>query len=423
LNALGVSLPISPPQKSYVTRAILILSGLNLLDYVDRYVIAALASPIKLELGLSDRAFGLLGTAFFLVYLLSSPVFGYLGDRWGRIRLMAAGAMLWSLATSLAAWVSTYYGLLLARGLVGLGEASFGTLAPAYLADVLPITRRARYLGLFYATIPVGAALAYYFGGQLGYYWGWRWAFMLAGLPGLGLGLLIFTLPKQTAPAAPASEAFQTGGLRQPLLVAGELWKIPTFRRVTLGYGLLTFALGGLAFWMPRFLELHKGLSFKEANLLMALATTIAGGLGTLVGGLGGDWLFARSRRAHLWVGGLGVLTALPFGALAIFATQPLFYGVGLFAACFLLFLNPGVLTTVIVSVAGATRRATALALNIIIIHLVGDVPSPFLIGWVSDLAGLQYGVSLALVALAGSAMLLLSGIAVVSPDLARAGE
>ncbi|MDD3580803.1 MAG: MFS transporter, partial [Desulfobacca sp.] len=250
-------MPISPPQKSYVSRAILILTGLNLLDYLDRYVIAALATPIKLELGLSDRAFGLLGTAFFLVYLMSSPVFGYLGDRWGRIRLMATGAVLWSLATSLAAWVSTYSGLLVARGLVGLGEASFGTLAPAYLADVLPITRRARYLGLFYATIPVGAALAYYFGGQVGHCWGWRWAFLLAGLPGLGLGLLVFTLPKQSTPGAPVSESSQTGGVGQPLLVAAELWKIPTFRRVTLGYGLLTFALGGLAFWMPRFLELH----------------------------------------------------------------------------------------------------------------------------------------------------------------------
>ncbi len=410
-------------KNSNVPRAILILTGLNLLDYLDRYVIAALASPIKLELGLSDRAFGLLGTAFFLVYLSSSPVFGYRGDRWGRIRLMATGAGLWSLATSLAAWISTYTGLLVARGLVGLGEASFGTLAPAYLADILPISRRARYLGLFYATIPVGAALAYYFGGLVGHRWGWRWAFLLAGLPGLGLALLIFTLPQQSAPTGPDFEHYPKGGFRQPLAMALELWRIPTFRRVTLGYGLLTFALGGLAFWMPRFLEMHKGLSFKEANLLMALATTIAGGLGTLAGGLGGDWLFSISRRAHLWVGGLGVLAALPFGALAIFSTQPLFYGLGLFAACFLLFLNPGVLTTVIVSVAGVSRRATALALNIIIIHLVGDVPSPFLIGWLSDLAGLQYGVSLALLALAGSAGLLLSGIAVVAPDLARAGE
>lgn len=408
---------------SLQTRAILILTALNLLDYLDRYVIAALATPIKVELGLSNKAFGFLGTAFFLVYLISSPIFGHLGDRWGRIRLMALGAGLWSVATSLAAWISTYGGLLVARGLVGLGEASFGTLAPAYLADILPLSRRARYLGLFYTTIPVGAALAYYFGGLVESHWGWRWAFLLAGLPGLVLAGLILTLPGRTVAYSNVAEIPNRTGLRLLSRVALELWRISTFRRVTLGYGLLTFALGGLAFWMPRFLEVHKGLSLKDANVTMALATTIAGGFGTLAGGLSGDWLFRRSRRAHLWIGGLGILTALPFSAAAVFSPNPLIYKTGLFIAVFLLFLNPGVLTTVIVSVAGASRRATALALNIIIIHIIGDVPSPFLIGWLSDVANLQYGVSLALVALAGSAALLLSAIPVVTHDLAQAGE
>ncbi len=188
---------------------------------------------------------------------------------------------------------------------------------------------------------------------------------------------------------------------------------------MTTGYGFLTFALGGLAFWMPRFLEIHKGLTLKEANILMAVVTTVAGGLGTLAGGFGGDWLFRRNPRAHLWISGLGVALALPFGALAIFAVDPWIYKTGLFVSVFLLFLNPGLLTTLIVSVAGPTRRAIAVACNIIIIHLIGDVPSPFLIGWVADLAGLQWGVSLALVALTLSAIILLSGLPQVEKDLA----
>src|SRR4030042_757039 len=132
---------------SLPTRTLLILTSLNLLDYLDRYLIASLGSLVKAEMGLSDRAFGFLGTAFFLVYFLSSPIFGYLGDRYGRIRLMAGGAVLWSLATSLTYWVVSYPTLVLARGLVGVGEASFGTLAPAYLADHLPLNRRSRSLG------------------------------------------------------------------------------------------------------------------------------------------------------------------------------------------------------------------------------------------------------------------------------------
>lgn len=397
--------------------AVVVLTALNLLDYFDRYIVASVNTLIKQDLGLSDKAFGFLGSAFFLVYLASAPVFGFLGDRFGRRPFMVLGAALWSLATSLAYWVTTYPGLVVARGLVGLGEASFGTLAPAYLADMLPLAQRGRVLGIFYTTIPVGAALAYYCGGQVGAAWGWRWSFLLAGLPGLLLAALVFTLPTlgtrtnpQTA-ASPGRSPWQLQGIL-------ALFRIPTFLRVTIGYGFLTFALGGLAFWMPRFLEVDKGLTLKEANLLMALVTTVAGGLGTLAGGFGGDWLFRRTPKGHLLVSGLGVALALPCGALVILASQPWLYQTSLFVAVFLLFLNPGLLTTLIVSVAGQSRRATAVALNIIIIHFIGDVPSPFLIGWLSDLAGLAWGVSLALAALTVSAVILLSGLGGVARDL-----
>ncbi len=408
-----------PPSVSRrtVLWAVVVLTALNLLDYFDRYIVASVNTLIKQDLGLSDKAFGFLGSAFFLVYLASAPVFGYLGDRYGRRNFMFLGAALWSLATSLAFWVTTYPALVVARGLVGLGEASFGTLAPAYLADMLPLPQRGRVLGIFYTTIPVGAALAYYFGGQVGAAWGWRWAFLLAGLPGLITAGLVYTLPDPAAGSVGQTSDPHSVG-RTQLQGIIELFRIPTFVRVTIGYGFLTFALGGLAFWMPHFLEVDKGLSLKEANLLMALVTTVAGGLGTLAGGFGGDWLFRRTPKGHLLVSGLGVALALPFGALTIVAKEPWLYQTSLFIAVFFLFLNPGLLTTLIVSVAGPARRATAVALNIIIIHFIGDMPSPFLIGWLSDLAGLAWGVSLAMVALTISAVILLSGLRGVAADL-----
>jgi MFS transporter, Spinster family, sphingosine-1-phosphate transporter len=419
IDPLEVKILLMKPSFSRTTVfwAVFVLTGLNLLDYFDRYIVAAVNTLIKQDLGLSDKAFGFLGSAFFIVYLVAAPVFGYLGDRWGRRRFMVLGAVLWSLATSLAFWVTSYLGLVLARGLVGMGEGSFGTLAPAYLADMLPISKRARYLGIFYTTIPVGAALAYFFGGLVGASWGWRWSFLLAGLPGLIMAGLVYTLPQLSAPGT--ADSLHQPGLRLNLKMVLDLWRIPTFVRVTTGYGCLTFALGGLAFWMPRFLEIDKGLTLKEANLLMAVVTTVAGGLGTLTGGFAGDWLFRRNPRGHLWISGLGVALALPFGALAIFAMQPWAYTTGLFVSVFLLFLNPGLLTTLIVSVAGPARRAIAVAGNIIVIHLIGDVPSPFLIGWLADLAGLRWGVSLALVALTLSAIILLSGLPQVEKDLA----
>jgi MFS family permease len=410
--------------RSFTTRALLILASLNLLDYLDRYLVASLGSLVKADFHLSDEAFGFLGTAFFLVYFLTSPLFGYLGDRWGRLRLMAGGAVLWSLATSLTFWVPSYPFLVAARGLVGVGEGSFGTLAPAYLADILPLSGRSRGLGLFYLAIPLGSALAYLVGGLVGSHWGWRPAFLLAGLPGLALAGLIYRLSEVPAAVpAPELKADDPPTPSSPLTTYWQLFKIPTMRRVNLGYGLVTFALGGLAFWMPRYLEVAKGLNLSQANLLLFGSVALAGGLGTLIGGFLGSSLCSYTLGAPLWVSGLGVALALPLAAVAIFAAAPVLYIPALVGAIFLLFLNPGVLTAVVVSVAGPWRRAQAAALNIVVIHLIGDVPSPILIGWVSDLSSLKWGVSLTLVALAAGAVLIFAALPHLPADLAAAGE
>lgn len=402
------------------TRILLILTSLNLLDYLDRYLVASLGSPIKAELDLSGKAFGFLNTAFLLVYFATSPVFGYLGDRYGRHRLMAGGAVLWSLATGLTYWVTTYPALLLTRGLVGVGEASFGTLAPAYLADVLPVPRRSRALGLFYLAIPLGAALAYLAGGFIGKYFGWRPAFLLAGIPGLLLALAIRRLP--APPTLPSSADKDLPGISlSPLAAIRALWSIPTLRRVTLGYGMLTFTLGGLAFWMPQYLEKIKGLSLAHSNYLLFGSIAAAGTLGTLVGGILGSRLHRLTPSAPLWVSGLGLILAWPLAALVIFSPQPALYLPSLVVAIFLLFLHPGVITAVVVSVARPELRAQAVALNIIIIHLVGDAPSTVLIGWTADHFGLTWGVALTLVALGLAAILILTAIPHLILDLARA--
>ena len=302
---------------SFTTRALIILTSLNLLQYMDRYLIAALGTLVKGEIGLSDQAFGFLGTAFFLVYLLTSPIFGYLGDRWGHVRLMAWGAVLWSLATSWTYWVGSYLTLLLARGAVGVGEASFGTLSPAYLADILPLERRARALGWFYVALPVGSALAYLVGGLIGSHWGWRPAFLLAGLPGLAMAVLIRRLP-EVQPQAVPHPAPPTSA--SPWAAAMSLLKIPTMRWVSLGFGMVTFTLGGLAFWMPHFLQISKGLSLAQANLLLFASVAVAGALGTLTGGFLGDRFMPRTLNAPLWVSVLGIILGLPLAALAIFS-------------------------------------------------------------------------------------------------------
>lgn len=396
------------------TRILLVLTSLNLLDYLDRYLVAALGSPIKAELNLSGKAFGFLNTAFLAVYFLTSPVFGYLGDRYGRRLMMAGGAVLWSVATGLTYWVRSYPALLLTRGLVGIGEASFGTLAPAYLADVLPLSRRPRALGIFYLAIPLGAALAYLTGGLLGQYLGWRPAFLVAGIPGLLLALALHRLPSPT---------LKTGNppYTSPLRSARSLWTIPTLRLTSLGYGMLTFTLGGLAFWMPIYLENIKGLSLSQANYLLFGAIAAMGTLGTVTGGLLGSHLCRYSPQGPLWVSGAGLVAALPLAALVLLAEGPGLYGPALAGVIFLLFLNPGVITAVIVSVAPPGLRGQAVALNIIVIHLVGDAPSTFLIGWCADLVGLPWGVGMTLLALLLAALLVFRAACHLPGDLRRA--
>jgi hypothetical protein len=252
------------------------------------------------------------------------------------------------------------------------------------------------------------------------YSWGWRPAFLVAGLPGLAMAGLIFRLREVRPEPATGATVTTTWS---PLTAYWQLFKVPTLRRVTLGYGMVTFALGGLALWMPIFLHEVKGLTLAQANQILSYSVAGAGGLGILAGGFLGSRLLSYTLGAPLWVSGLGIVLAIPLAAVVIFVAAPALYIPALAGAIFLLFLNPGVLTAVVVSVAGPWRRAQAVALNIVIIHLVGDVPSPMLIGWVSDLAGLKWGVSLTLVALAAGAGFIFSALPHLKADLAAAGE
>ena len=416
----------------YARYVLALLTLLNLLDYVDRYIIASVQSLVRRDFDISDARFGFFGTLFFLVYLVTAPVFGYLGDRFPRRGILALGAILWSLATAGSSLVTSYLGLLLTRGLVGIGEASFGTISPPFLADFFPVSRRGRAMAVFFLTIPGGAALAYLIAGWLGETMGWRFCFQVVGLPGLLLALPIFFLKEPLRGGMDAAHPGALTGEPPPApihfsyrervrYVVGsyrELIKSRSYLFTNLGYAALTFAIGGMAFWLPRYLETIKGVSFAESNHLTGILVAAMGLVGTLVGGFAGDLLMRRTRRAHLLVSGAGVLAAIPFALVAIFSPERRVYVPCLAAAVFCLFLNTGLLNAVIVSVSPPRLRSTAVAANIVIIHILGDAPSPFLIGYVSDLSSLQAGIQLAVVAMLVSGVLLLAGSRYLPGDL-----
>ncbi len=376
--------PISIPYRRY---ALGLLVAVNLLNYIDRQVLFAVFPLIKIDLRLSDTALGFLGSAFMLSYLLLAPLFGWLGDHWSRIKLASGGLVVWSLATALAGFAPGYRTLLAARATVGVGEASFGTVSPGLIADFFPKERRGQILAFFYVAIPVGSALGYLLGGVLGQRYGWHAAFLLVGVPGLLLAIpiaLLRTPPRGGDDASPRAP--------QGKVSAGyaALFRNRSFVCNTLAMAAMTFAIGGLAQWIPSFLYRAHSLDVAKANTLFGATTVLAGILGTLAGGWLGDRWQKRSGKGYLLISGWGFLIGTPFAAWAILAPGLTSCMAAIFLAEFFLFLNTGPLNTVIINVTNPAVRAMSFAVNIFFIHAMGDAVSPSILGWLSDQWGLR---------------------------------
>ena len=380
--------------------ALALVTLLNFLNYIDRFVLAAVLPRVKTELVLTDFQLGLLANAFLVAYFLTSPVFGVLGDRLSRPRLMAAGVSAWSVATAAAGLTRNFVQLLIARAWVGVGEAAYATISPALLSDYFPRAQRGRAFSIFYVAIPVGAAAGFLLGGALEHAFGWRAAFYAVGLPGVALSLLALRLhdpPRGATEEAPASPL---ASIRSSL--TGLLTNFPYVGTV-LGYAAYTFALGGLAFFMPTYLERIRGVDLSRADFIVGSVTVLSGLSGTFAGGYLGDWIAARFKHGQLWLCGISSVAGIIPTWLAL--TSPAYIG-WLFIAEFLLFLSTGPVNVVIVTVVPAGVRAMAMALSIFTIHLLGDAISPPIIGWLADIRGLGEAVLVVPIAVAISGLL-----------------
>ncbi|MGP8271071.1 MAG: spinster family MFS transporter [Terracidiphilus sp.] len=412
-------MPTSPqsirPRISPALGTLLLLIGLNLFNYIDRYILPGEVSLIQREFHSTDQQMGALTTALFIFYMLAAPLTGWLGDHFRRKPLIIAGAVLWSLATLGTYWVHSYWMLYARQALVGVGEATFGIFAPAVLADFYPERDRNRILSIFYVAIPVGAALGYVAGGELGSPWGWRQPFFLCAIPGLVIAALYAWIGRE--PERGASDHLRPTANRATVL---GLFRNPAFLTATFGLATLTFAMGGISAWMPTFLHRAAGLSVGNSSMVVGAITVIDGIAGTLTGGwLAQRWLRTNYRALYLlsfW----SVALTLPCGAMVFFG--PRAWAVpALFAAEFFLFLNTGPLNAAIVNSVSAPVRATAISFNLFCIHFFGDTFSPTIIGAISDRTNLSLGLGATLIFLIISAIILRTG-ARFAPPLEEAG-
>ncbi|MGH8267778.1 MAG: spinster family MFS transporter, partial [Steroidobacteraceae bacterium] len=322
-----------------------VLTGINLLNYLDRYVVSAIAPDLKSAMSLSDTQLGWLMPVFMLVYMVTAPAFGSWGDRGSRTRPIAIGVFVWSLATFLSGFARSYPQLLAGRALVGIGEAAYVAIAPALLADCFRAHNRGRVYSVLNMAIPVGAALGYIVGGQVSVHFGWRAAFLVAGVPGMLLAAWVLRLPDpprgsqdDPGPANPRGMSQALG----PLAMYLSLLRRGPYMLIVLGYAAYTFALGGLAFWMPAFLERVRDVPKATATTGFGAIVIVTGFLGTFAGGWLGDYFLKFSRQAYLWLSGVATLLAAPCALLALTAAAPAVYYPAIVAAELLLFMSTG---------------------------------------------------------------------------------
>jgi MFS family permease len=370
----------------YPVASLVVLTVLNLLDYLDRELLSAVLTPLKNELNLSDGQLGITRTAFMLGYFLTAPIFGWLGDRMPRRWLVAAGVFVWSLGTLLSGHAGTFASLVIFRVLVGFGEASFGTISPGWIADLFSPGRRNNAISIFYLAIPVGSALGYILGGVMAANYGWRSAFLWAGYPGLLLAFVLFLLPEPARGASEPDKGVAAGnGLPGGLRVYAGLFRLPAYRLVVVGYVAQAFAMGGFAFWAPTFLHRAHGMAVDDAGKYFGLALVITGLTATLGGGLAATAWQRRTGTGYAWVLALSATVAAPAAFASFILADLATARVALTATMFLLFLTTGPVNTLILETVPVNTRASATAASIFCIHMFGDLWSPILVGHLSD--------------------------------------
>ena len=398
-----------------------LLTGLNVLNYVDRYVGAAVLPLILSGLALSDAEGGLLQSAFILTYSLICPLAGWLGDRRPRLPLAAVGVVLWSGATVASGLASTYPLLLCARALTGVGEGGYAVVTPSLISDYYPPERRGRALAIFFAAIPAGSALGYVLGGAVGSASGWRAAFFIAGLPGALLGLALLGLRQPTRGACDSINAPPP-----TRLALGESLRAlrarPSYVVNTAAQVLYVFAMGGLATWMPTYFVRERGIPLASATSTFGLLLVVAGFGGTLVGGQLGDRLSERARGAQFSVSGWSLVGSIAFTIPAVLSPTPKIFWPSMFVTLFLLFFNIGPLNAAMANVLPPDLRARGFALTTMAVHLLGDAVSPWIIGAASDRVGLTIPVLVNGILLAVAGVVLLVWRATLERDMEAAG-
>jgi MFS family permease len=309
--------------------------------------------------------------------MLTAPIFGWMADRYSRWAIIGLSVALWSVASGVTGLAGGFTALLLTRVFLGIGEAGYGPAAPTIISDLYPVERRGLVLAWFFMAIPVGSALGYVLGGLVHQWLGWRWAFYLVAPPGLLLAA--FCVLMKNPPRSGGAHA-------KPARLEDyeKLAKIPSLVANILAQTAMTFAIGGLSVWVPTYISEARGQSLATTDSIFGGIVVVAGLISTLFGGWLGDKLRSRFPGSYFLVSGCGMLLGFPMTIAMLYVPFPAAW-VCIFFAIFFLFMNTGPANTALANVTPSNMRAAAFAVNILVIHLLGDAFSPALIGFIKD--------------------------------------
>jgi len=391
--------------KQWITVAVLVY--VNLINYMDRLTLAGILEDVKREFNASDAMAGILQTAFIVSYMLFAPLFGYLGDRYSRKAIMAGGVFLWSIFTLIGSFMSgaeehrgkgwgnpDFLAFLCSRAMVGIGEASYSTIAPTIISDMFVKDTRSKMLALFYFAIPVGSGMGYIVGSETAAFFGhWQWG--LRATPVLGIVAVVLIILLLTDPPRGESEGhedLQAGSYREDL---AYLATNTSFILSTLGFTCVTFCTGALSWWGPIFIqrgletqpEDERAMNPSSVPFVFGVVTMMSGVVGVPLGMVLSTKLKAKYPRADPIICGVGILISAVFLTLGMLLCERNI--VATFAFIFIgevsLNLNWSIVADILLYVVTPTCRSTAEAVQILLSHTFGDAGSPYLIGLVSD--------------------------------------
>jgi predicted MFS family arabinose efflux permease len=367
-------------ERSGARIALAILTATYVVNFLDRQVLSILLVPIQRELGASDSAMGFLtGPAFAIFYTFAGLPIGRALDRGSRKWILAGGLALWSAMTAACGLASSFTALAFARIGVGVGEATCSPASHSLLADFFAPRRRATAISIYTSGIYAGMLLAFVFGGELESRFGWRTAFVVVGAPGLALALVVLAFVREPQREV---EAVQRASTRETLRA---ILALRSFRHMALGAAAMSIAGYGLTVWSATFLQRVHGLSTAEAGQRLGPILGLSGACGALLGGWLADRLAARDVRWRLATGALASLAGLPFLGVWLFAPSTTLALTAFVPATMLGAMYLGPTFAVAQSLVPPHMRATAAALLLFVINLIGFGLGPQLVGWLSD--------------------------------------